>query len=1806
MKIIKNFCLLLLCLFLNTLSSQTDPNIVLIIVDDMGWSQVSTGLTNLNNPSDFYETPNIETLASEGIAFPYGYVNGGNCAPTRAAILSGQFGARPTNNVFNVHNLNRGNTSSNSTLIGPDMGLASNGQDQIPSTAITIAETLKTAGYTTAHWGKYHSGEDEATNFSNNAPTDQGFDYNYGGGQAGGPGNYFASANSPYTFGSNIDPNMDVYADPYTLTESIALSVNGDNALEGTPKHVTDALADAAIDFMEAEKNTPFFMHFSNFAIHGPTGQSHARPDLYAKYVAKNNTNPSSMGHNNLGIAAILEGMDQTLGRLVDYLKTTADPRNPGQMLSENTLVYLISDNGGAINTQENGPLKGMKGEYTEGGIRSVTFAWSEASWLANKGTVNTTPIQALDLYPTFVEAGGGNLPSGYDIDGASQWQMLTNGTTMTREAIYWHFPGYLIDSKRDSRPTSIVRKGDYKLRYNYETLSYELYDLINDISEATNLLAGSPSPANLIIGNDMSILLRNHLINTSAPLPTYRSDGTTVPLPFIININGGIPNSTDGCQALSGYSAYWDFDIAEGANDASVNGNNPNPINGVLTYDAVDFVEGDQSVVFNGNVDINYSSSTFMSLATSTRTVSAWIKPTGLTGIQEIYDEGGNTVGIGMRLNGSNLESVVRSTLSIADNLSATFPNDGDWHHVALVYDGANTSHKLFIDSVVVASSTSAPATIGSHNSTGGGIGGVIGSWDSFANAADSYFTGKMDAFAVYDSVISDAGINTAACVSSGGNSTAGCQASNGYEAYWDFDTANSVIGADVSGNSHNPIIIDGVLTGDASDFMEGDQSVVFNGLTEVRYNDGTFINAAISARTFMAWIKPTNLSGIQTIFDEGGSGNGIALQLNGTNLEASLSYNKNGNTDPNQEVDAGFPNDGEWHHVALIFNGSNSTLSLYIDGALADSSTSSYTEIGSHTSPGGLGGVIGGDAFGNSGSIGFYTGKMDAVAVYNSALSLAEVEASACLSQVVADAGADVDICEGDSTTLTASGGTSYLWSTGDTTASISVSPSSTTTYTVTVSDGGDSDDDDVIVTVNPLPTADAGTDVTICEGDSTTLTATGGDTYLWSTGATTASINVSPLSNTTYSVTVTTNGCSANDDVMVAVNPVPIADAGVDVIICEGDSTTLTASGGASYLWSTGATTASINVSPAATIIYTVTVTSNGCSSNDDVEVTVNPLPTANAGVDVSICEGDSATLTASGGDSYLWSTGATTASINVSPTSTTTYSVTATSNGCSSNDDVEVSVNTIPTANAGTDVTICEGDTTTLTASGGDTYLWNTGATTASINVSPSSTTIYSVTVATNDCSSNDDVEVMVNPMPNANAGVDVGICNGDSTILTASGGGTYLWSTGETTATITVSPNSTTLYSVVVTNNGCSDSDDVTVIVGSPVVANAGADVTICDGNSTILSASGGTNYLWNTGETTQSISVNPSSTLTYTVIVTTNGCSDIDSVTVNVDSAPNVSAGSDVAICEGNSTILTASGATNYFWSPSIGLNSTTGSSVNSSPASTTTYQVSFVNGCGTLYDSVTVSIVKPTAASSPDDTVCFNEEIEIWASGGVSYLWSPSIYVTSPTNDTTIVNPSIPTRFRVIVSDATGCSDTSYTRINFSPIPRVNAGLDKIINFGENVTLDASHSPGVFSWIPHSSLNCFTCVNSVAQPSNTTLYIASLTDAYGCIVYDTVRISLDGALYVPNSFSPNSDLKNDVFKVSAEDILTFEILIFNRWGELIYESTNINEGWDGTYKGVDSQIGTYIWKLKYSDINTKDKEVIGHVSLIR
>lgn len=745
--------------------------------------------------------------------------------------------------------------------------------------------------------------------------------------------------------------------------------------------------------------------------------------------------------------------------------------------------------------------------------------------------------------------------------------------------------------------------------------------------------------------------------------------------------------------------------------------------------------------------------------------------------------------------------------------------------------------------------------------------------------------------------------------------------------------------------------------------------------------------------------------------------------------------------------------------------------------------------------------------------------------------------------------NAGTDASICSGNSTTLNASGSASYSWSpaTGLSATNIAnpvASPTTTTSYTVTGTTGSCTSTDVVVVTVVAQPVANAGNDVAICSGNSTQLTASGGTTYSWSpaTGLSNANIAnpiANPSSTTSYTVTVANGSCTSTDVVVVTVNPSPTANAGADAAICSGTSTNLSASGGTTYTWLPATGLSATNIanpvaSPSTTITYTVTASNGTCSSTDAVVVTVTPTPVANAGTDVSFCSGNSTALGASGGTTYSWSpsTGLSNAAIAnpvANPASTTTYTVTVANGTCTSTDAVVVTVNTTPVANAGSDVAICSGTSTNLGASGGTTYSWlpTTGLSSASIAspvANPSSTTNYTVTVTTGSCSSTDVVIVTVNPTPVANAGSDVSICTGASTNLLASGGTSYLWSpaTGLSNAAVAnpvANPSSTTSYTVTVTTGSCSATDVVVVTIVSPPVADAGLDATICSGNTTNLSATGGTTYSWLpiTGLSNPTIAnpvANPSSTTTYTVSASNGTCATTDIVTITVNPTPVANAGSDVNICTGGSTNLSASGGTTYSWSPSTGLSNTTIANPVANPTITTTYVVTVTTGGCSSLDAVVVNVLPvPVANAGNDVTICSGTTTPLTASGGSIYSWSPSFALSDASIANPMANPNVTVTYTVTVSNG-ACSSTDAVVVNVNPTPVANAGSDVTICLGNNTILNGSGGT-TYSWSPATGLSSTTIANPVATPMVNTSYILTVTTGT-CSSNDTMNVTVN------------------------------------------------------------------------------------------
>ncbi|MBL7682563.1 MAG: gliding motility-associated C-terminal domain-containing protein [Flavipsychrobacter sp.] len=742
---------------------------------------------------------------------------------------------------------------------------------------------------------------------------------------------------------------------------------------------------------------------------------------------------------------------------------------------------------------------------------------------------------------------------------------------------------------------------------------------------------------------------------------------------------------------------------------------------------------------------------------------------------------------------------------------------------------------------------------------------------------------------------------------------------------------------------------------------------------------------------------------------------------------------------------------------------------------------------------------------------------------------------------------------ICQGGTTpvSITASGASTYTWSpaTGlsctncvNPTATISA----TTTYVVIgVDASGCADTNAVTITVNNKPNVGAtSANAAICLGGSTALSATGASTYTWSpaTGLSCTNCNnptANPTTTTTYTVTGTdVNGCTDTGIVTVVVNNPPNVSAGTNAVICNGTSTTLTASGASTYLWSpaTGlscTTCTSPTANPATTTTYTVTGTdANGCIDTATVTVTVNALPSVSAGNNTSVCDGQPATLTASGATTYVWSPSATLScstcvSPIATPTTATVYTLVGTdANGCTNSATVTVGINTKPSVTAtALNTAICTGSSTTLTGSGASTYTWSpatalTCTSCSTTTANPTATTTYTVTgTDANGCVDTGIVTITVNPLPNVSAGSNQTICAGNSATLTATGATTYLWTPSGTLSCSTcvspvATPSTTTTYTVAGTDtNGCANTASVTVNVNQLPNVAAGNDVAICSGLSTTLTASGATSYVWTPSGTLScstcvSPVATPSTTTTYIVTGTDgNGCSKSDTVVVTVNNKPNVTISGNNTICEGSSTTLTGNGAISYVWSPTTALSCSTCTSPIANPAITTSYVVTGTdaNGCvDTGMITVTVN-TRPTVNAGIDRAICAGTSSSLSASGAVTYQWSPAVSLSCSACQSPTATPSATIVYSVIGVDNNGCSDTDQVLVTVNTLPTVSAGPSKSICAGSNTTLNASGAVN-YIWSPVTSLSCTTCTTPVANPAATTTYVVTGTDANGCI----------------------------------------------------------------------------------------------------
>jgi arylsulfatase A-like enzyme len=441
--------------------SPRPPNIVFILADDLGWTDLGC------QGSKFYESPRIDRMAAEGLRFTHAHSCGPNCQPTRAALMTGQYG--PRTGVYTVGGTDRFDWSERP--LRPVENVT-----KLPLDRRTVGNVLKDAGYATAMFGKWHLGEN-----GEHHPGRRGFDE--------------AIVSMGKHFGFATQPKVDVP--------------------EGT--YLADFLTDKAVDFIERHREKPFFLYLPHFGVHSPF---EAKPELVARFHDK----PAAGGHRDPVYAAMIASVDESVGRVLDTLESHGLTNNTLVIFSSDNggvggYVREGLKQGGDVT--DNAPLRSGKGSLYEGGVR--------VPWIVRwpgvvPAGVCDAPIIGVDLLPTLAEFAGAQVPESQPLDGASLaacWK--SGGKSAPERDLFWHFPGYLGAGKNTWRttPRGAVRSGDWKLLESFEDGAVELYNLRDDPSQTANLAKTHPDKA-----LDLTRRLAAWRESVNAPMPGPNKPG--------------------------------------------------------------------------------------------------------------------------------------------------------------------------------------------------------------------------------------------------------------------------------------------------------------------------------------------------------------------------------------------------------------------------------------------------------------------------------------------------------------------------------------------------------------------------------------------------------------------------------------------------------------------------------------------------------------------------------------------------------------------------------------------------------------------------------------------------------------------------------------------------------------------------------------------------------------------------------------------------------------------------------------------------------------------------------------------------------------------------------------------------------------------------------------------------------------------------------------------------------------------------------------------------------------------------------
>ena len=687
-------------------------------------------------------------------------------------------------------------------------------------------------------------------------------------------------------------------------------------------------------------------------------------------------------------------------------------------------------------------------------------------------------------------------------------------------------------------------------------------------------------------------------------------------------------------------------------------------------------------------------------------------------------------------------------------------------------------------------------------------------------------------------------------------------------------------------------------------------------------------------------------------------------------------------------------------------------------------------------------------------------------------------------------------------------------------------------------------------------------------------------------------------------------------------------------------------------------------SVQVCPNATTTYTAEAIYNTCSGTtvtvtDQVTVNYNANFSINVNpTSATICPGDNVSITASGPSNvtFTWTPGTGLNTTNgptvvASPTTTTTYTVTGVDpTNCSMSVPVTITVSPNPTVTiTPSATTVCPGQPVTLDASGATNYTWSgaglTSTTGASVTANPTTTTTYYVTGSSGSCSGTSSVTINMNPALNVSISPpSSAICPGQSVQLTATGADTYAWSgaglSATTGDTVLATPTANTTYYVTGTSSGCTGAASATISLNGTIPINITPSAPfICIGNSVDLTASGASTYSWSppTGLSTttgNATTATPLVTTTYTVVgQDSSGCQGTQYVTVTVSNGSAMTFNpANPVICRGESIQIEVFGGQAFQWSPPQGLSSTTGNVVTAAPFSTTTYTVLGDNlgctGVATIQVEVKpspdVNFVADKYEGCEDLLVTFYDQSD---PPSISWQWNfgdgttPNAFTNMP-NPTHLYTESGSYDVSLLVTSVDGCQAMmnvpQMITVFKTPIAIFYPTPDQAWIYTPDISFtDMSIDASAWYW-DFGEPNVLDNYSNLPSPSHSysdtgTFYVTLAVESPdGCVdtMVKTIYIEPNIAIYIPSSFTPNGDGRNDYFVVKGEGIdeSTYYIRIFERWGKEIYFSNDINQGWDGKRQGTDTgpSPSTYTYFITFYDIKGNYHEYFGIITLVK